>query len=75
MVFCFDLQQLVGNKTTYVHTVGIDNYYLLYEVKVQAYNNFNGSGKLQFGPQSPIAYVYSAEGSKYREDDKRVDRC
>ncbi|MEW8548432.1 MAG: hypothetical protein AB2693_33435, partial [Candidatus Thiodiazotropha sp.] len=66
LVILHYLQKLVGNKTSYVHTVGIDNYYLLYEVKVQAYNRFDSSNTPHFGPESPIAYVYSAEGSKYR---------
>lgn len=51
-------QVKLGNVTTYYHTVGTDNYYLLYTVKVQAYNDKG------LGPMSDYASVYSAEGSK-----------
>ncbi|XP_053402883.1 contactin-like [Mercenaria mercenaria] len=46
----------VGNVTQYYHTVGLENYYLLYTVKVQAYNKEGN------GPMSDYADVYSAEG-------------
>lgn len=46
----------LGNVTQYYHTVGTENYYLLYTVKVQAYNNMG------LGPMSNVANVYSAEG-------------
>lgn len=39
--------------------MGTDNYYLLYTVKVQAYNDKG------LGPMSDYANVYSAEGSKW----------
>ena len=48
----------------YAHTVGADNFYLLYEVMVQAYNVKEGTDEKRYGPTSPVAYVYSAEGSK-----------
>ncbi|KAJ8307559.1 hypothetical protein KUTeg_015643 [Tegillarca granosa] len=40
----------------YVTLVGIDNFYLQYEVKVQAFNDFGR------GPNSSVSLVYSAEG-------------
>ena len=54
------LQKVIPDwKTTYhVELVGIDNYYLQYEVKVQGYNQFGR------GPNA-TAIVYSSEGSKY----------
>ena len=58
-------QKIVGNRTNYTHTVGIDNFYLLYEVAVQAYNSYDGSKRIFYGPRSDVAYVHSAEGSKY----------
>ena len=58
------LQKDVGNTTMYAHTVGADNFYLLYEVMVQAYNVKEGTDEKRYGPTSPVAYVYSAEGSK-----------
>ena len=58
------LQKDVGNTTMYAHTVGADNFYLLYEVMVQAYNVKEGTNEKRYGPTSPVAYVYSAEGSK-----------
>lgn len=53
------LQEVLGNVTEFYSTVGVDNYYLLYTVKLQAYNN-NG-----LGPMTAYASVYSAEGSKF----------
>ena len=41
-------------------TVGLDNYYLQYQVKVAAYND------LGHGPNSTEQIVFSAEGSKYK---------
>lgn len=49
-------QEDVGNVTSYTVTVGVDNYFLLYHVKVQPYNI------LGLGPVSEVAEVYSAEG-------------
>ena len=46
------------NEGFYAHTVGTDLFYTLYEVRVSAFNNIG------HGPQSPSAYVYSAENSK-----------
>lgn len=56
----FILQKVIPNwKTTdHVELVGIDNYYLPYEVKVQGYNQYGR------GPNAS-AIVYSSEGSKY----------
>lgn len=42
----------------YVVTVGTDNYYLQYRVKVAAYNDKG------HGPNSTEQVIYSAEGSK-----------
>ena len=44
---------------TFTANVGLDNYYLQYEVKVGAYN-VHGDG-----PNSTVAVIFSAEGSKY----------
>ena len=44
-------------KVTFTATVGLDNYYLQYEVKVGAYN-IHGDG-----PNSTVTIIYSAEGS------------
>ncbi|XP_021368821.1 contactin-like [Mizuhopecten yessoensis] len=44
------------NTTKYVHQVGDTNYYMKYEVKVQAFNDY---GK---GPNSTEVIIYSAEG-------------
>ena len=38
--------------------VGVDNYYLLYDVMVGSFNSIGD------GPNSTIANVYSAEGRK-----------
>ncbi|KAH3825753.1 hypothetical protein DPMN_127634, partial [Dreissena polymorpha] len=47
---------LTDNVGQHVVTVGVDNYYLLYEVKVAAYNNMGP------GPMSPDGvFIYSAE--------------
>jgi len=47
----------------YVVTVGLDYYYLLYEVKVAAFN------RMGLGPVSPDGvYVYSAEGRTLRHN-------
>lgn len=57
--------QEIGDKALalqegkFVIVVGIDNYYLQYMVKVAAYND-NGHG-----PNSTVADIYSAEGSKF----------
>ena len=60
----FIMQEEVGNVSRYAYTVGQDNFYLLYEVMVQAYNVEEGTGEKRYGPTSPIGYAYSAEGSK-----------
>ncbi|KAL4231277.1 ATP-dependent DNA helicase chl1 [Mactra antiquata] len=49
-------EEIVGNVSFHAVTVGQDNYYLRYVVKVQAYNDEG------FGPIGPQAVVYSAEG-------------
>ena len=46
-------------KVTFTVTVGIDDYYLQYEVKVGAYN-VHGDG-----PNSTVTIIFSAEGSKF----------
>ena len=43
---------------TFTATVGLDNYYMQYEVKVGAYN-IHGDG-----PNSSVKVIYSAEGSE-----------
>ena len=45
-------------KVTFTATVGLDNYYMQYEVKVGAYN-IHGDG-----PNSSVKVIYSAEGSE-----------
>ena len=46
-------------KAIYTVTIGTDNYYLQYEVKVGAFNDHGD------GPNSTVSLIYSAEGSKY----------
>ena len=59
-IFVLLLQVVVeGNIGTYTETVGVDNYYLLYEVNVTAYND------LGQGPSSPVAEIYSAEDCRF----------
>ena len=44
---------------SYAHTVGRENFYLQYEVKVTAFNDYGP------GPSSPEGvFIYSAEDSK-----------
>ena len=43
---------------TFTATIGLDNFYSQYEVKVGAYN-IHGDG-----PNSTVTVIYSAEGSK-----------
>ena len=57
------LQADVGQKTQYVKTVGLDNFYLPYNVQVRAYN------RMGEGPLSPATTVYSAMASKSRSND------
>lgn len=47
---------ITGNVGIYVKLVGEKNYYLEYEVAVQAFN------KIGFGPMSPIVVIRSAMG-------------
>ncbi|KAJ8307147.1 hypothetical protein KUTeg_015231 [Tegillarca granosa] len=49
-------KNLTGDVSSYTDTVGENNYYLEYEVKVGAWNEIGP------GPNSTIALVYSAEG-------------
>ena len=65
IIMLLQFQKIVGNKTNYTHTVGADNYYLLYEVAVQAYNSYDGSKRIFYGPRSDNAYIHSSEGSEY----------
>ena len=46
-------------KVTFTATVGLDNFYLQYEVKVGAFNIYGD------GPNSTVTIIYSAEGSEY----------
>lgn len=48
-------------NTSFYSTVGVDNFYIPYTVKVQAYNEKGD------GPIGPEATVYSAEGSEYSQ--------
>ncbi|KAL3860642.1 hypothetical protein ACJMK2_010738, partial [Sinanodonta woodiana] len=48
--------QRVGNVTKHTVTVGTEMYFLLYEVKVRAYNDHGD------GPESTVSEIYSAEG-------------
>lgn len=50
---------MFGNVGKYVTYVGLDNFYLEYELKVQARNE-HGSG-----PNSSVEIIFSAEGSKF----------
>ncbi|WAR11327.1 CONT-like protein [Mya arenaria] len=50
----------VGRKTQHSVTVGLDNFYLPYSVKVQAYNRMGD------GPLSDLTTVYSAEATASR---------
>ncbi|GFN89730.1 contactin [Plakobranchus ocellatus] len=45
----------MGNENTFTTTVGADNFYLEYEVKIAAFNN-NGTG-----PNSTVHTIMSAE--------------
>ncbi len=51
-----------GYQTQFVKVVGSNkvNYYKQYEFKVQATNNYGS------GPNSSVAFVFSAEGSKFK---------
>ena len=48
-----------GNEGEYVATVGLENYYIQYDVMVGAYNDMGD------GPNSTVYTVYSAEGRVY----------
>ena len=58
--FPFLRQAIVPGRESekYTHLVGVDFYYLEYEVKVGTYNKHGD------GPNSTVEVVYSAEGSK-----------
>lgn len=49
-------QASVGNVTQHVVTLTEKDYYLMYDVKVRAYN------KMGDGPESKVASIYSSEG-------------
>lgn len=54
------LQEVIyGNIGGYTATVGVENYYLPYDVKVQAFNDLGD------GPNTTVEVVYSAMGSKF----------
>ncbi len=60
-LFFFAYQKVLdpdANAQRYVHNVGDTNFYLEYDIKVQAYND---AGR---GPESSIVTVLSAENSK-----------
>ena len=62
MILDKDAKRLVidgEEKAIYTVTIGADNYYLQYEVKVGAFNMYGD------GPNSTVSLIYSAEGSKY----------
>lgn len=48
-----------GNIGKFTALVGVENYYLPYEVIVQAFNDIG------FGPNSTVEVIYSAMGSMY----------
>lgn len=52
--------------TQHVVTLSSDDYFLLYEVKVQAYN-VKGDG-----PESPVVSIYSSEGRTYNRKIKSL---
>ena len=51
--------KIKGNEGEYVATVGLENYYIQYDVMVGAYNDIGD------GPNSTVYTVYSAEGRAY----------
>nr|KAG5696570.1 hypothetical protein BaRGS_030438 [Batillaria attramentaria] len=51
----FNAKELQGFNDHYVAFVGVENYFLEYEVKVQAFNNMG------YGPNSSVEIVFSAE--------------
>ncbi len=60
----FSQHTLYGeDQRRYVHTVGSKNFYLQYDIKVQA---FNVAGR---GPESPIVTIMSAEDSECIESE------
>lgn len=58
LISLFYQVQLTGNVGKYVTQVGAYNYYLLYDVMIQPYND------LGQGPNSSVSTIYSAEESK-----------
>lgn len=51
--------QVNANEGVFVTQIGVNNYYLQFEVKVQPFNNLGA------GPNSTISTIYSAEDCKY----------
>ena len=49
----------MDNTGRYVYLVGELNYYKLYQVAVQAFNEFG------YGPMSPVVMIRSAMGCEY----------
>lgn len=47
-----------GRKSSFVTTLTSNDYYLQYEIKIGVRN------RIGYGPNSTIAVIYSAEGSK-----------
>lgn len=58
--------QLTGNVGKYVTQVGAYNYYLLYDVMIQPYND------LGQGPNSSVSTIYSAEESKSQTEHNDI---
>ena len=73
--FCYTIKDLYlnvfkalveGNQGRFTRTVGRENYYLQYEVRVTAFNEFGE------GPTSPPGvYIYSAEDCEFSMFTKR----
>jgi len=56
----------VGNVTKHTATLTEDDYYLVYETQVLAFN-IKGDG-----PKSPLVQIYSSEGCKYALSSSRL---
>ena len=59
ILFAYFQHVLEGRASKYTALVGVENYYLEYEVKVAAFNY------LGQGPNSTVTIIMSAEDSKY----------
>lgn len=66
LISLFYQVQLTGNVGKYVTQVGAYNYYLLYDVMIQPYND------LGQGPNSSVSTIYSAEESKSQTEHNDI---